>query len=406
MKCATIVLVLTLAIHPYEAEATPLMSRAPDIAICALPSRGAPICEAPRTIRIAARRELKSLNTLFPFDRSAPCPAGISPSMPGPEVAKKALPLCAAYVAAQPPGSPALATALAQQSMLRCFARVFSDPMHDAQPAAKEALADLEQPLAIDPDNLIALLSKVTILELSSSDADTSRDIERLRALYPDDPRVRMKYAGLMWTMGTPEQALAAIDSALQLLPDEHSLHSNRADFLTRLGRTDEALVELDLAVDLEPMNSFALFKRSELELARDNAKAALADAERAKALHYPPADTEFVIARANLLLGNLDKALAAVTEAEANFTPQYETPILALYRFAILDRLGRKHEAEAALAGLASERNEHILKIQVFLRNMGFDVPISGTFDETTRRELAACLVKGACSETMARAI
>jgi tetratricopeptide (TPR) repeat protein len=406
MKHATIALALTLAVFSHETPAAPLMSRAPALAVCGSHQTPAPICEAPLASLIADRRELRSLNTLFPFDRSAPCPAGVSPSWPGPEITKKALPLCALYVAAQPPGSPAFATALAQQSLLQYYDGLFSDPKHGAEPAAKDALANIERALAIDPDNLVALLAKVTLLEMSSSDADSSKDIEHLRALYPDDPRVRSKYVNLMRLMGTPEQALAAIDSALELLPDEDSLHSDRADFLTRLGRTDEALVELDLAVDLEPMNSFALFKRSELELARDNAKAALADAERARALHYPPADAEFVIARAHLLLGNLDKALAAVTEAEANFTPQYETPLLALYRFAILDRLGRKQEAEAALAGLAGERNEHILKIQVFLRNMGFDVPISGTFDETTRRELAACLAKGACSETMAQAI
>jgi predicted RNA polymerase sigma factor len=290
--------------------------------------------------------------------------------------------------------------------MVQYYARMFSDPMHEAEPAKKEALAGLERALAIDPDNLVALLSRVSLLEMSSTGADPRADIEHLKTLYPDDPRVRMKYAALMCTMGTPEQALAAIDSALQLLPDEHSLHSNRADFLTRLGRTDEALVELDLAVDLEPMNSFALFKRSELELARDNAKAALADAERAKALHYPPGDVELVIAQANLVLGDLEKALAAIEAAEGNYILD-QTPLLALYRFSILDRLGRKTEAEEALAGLSKESARHILKIQVFLRNMGFDdVPISGSFDDTTRRELAACLVKGACSDTLARTI
>jgi predicted Zn-dependent protease len=320
-------------------------------------------------------------------------------------VARQALPRCAAYVAAQPAGSRALATALAQQSVLQFSARFFSSPEQGAQEPAQEVLAALDRALAIDPNNLVALLSKVEMLETSSSHADISADIEHLKALYPDDPRVRMKYASLMMSMGTPEQALAAIDSALEVLPDEDALHVNRADRLTRLGRADEALVELDLAIDLQPMSSYAVFKRAELELARDNATAALADAERAKALHYRPFEAEFVIAQANLILGNLDKALEAITAAEAQFAPQSDTPVFALYRFSILDRLGRKVEADEALAGFTKETARHILKTQVFLRNMGFDdVPISGNFDEVTKRRLGACLLKGACTDTLSR--
>ena len=138
---------------------------------------------------------------------------------------------------------------------------------------------------------------------------------------------------------------------------------------------------------------------------ARGNAAAALADAEKARANGYPAQDMISLIIQANLALGHLEQALAEVTAFQAQPNPQYEDPVLTFYRFTILDRLGRRREAEDALAGFSRERPEHILRIQVFLRNMGFEaVQISGTFDETTKQQLAACFLKGACSSTFER--
>jgi tetratricopeptide (TPR) repeat protein len=390
---------VALALQPWDAMTNPQMSRAPEIAACRAEAEPAspPICEAPETIRVVAHDDKpKSIATMTPFDHTAPCPAE-APFFVPPSVARQALPRCAAFVASQPPGSRELATALGRQGFLQ-----FTAGDHD------QGRATLEKALAIDPDNLIALLSKVEVLTELGNGPDPTPEIEHLKADYPDDPRVARYYANLMWKMGTPEEALAAFDSALKVTPDDMQLHQRRADVLERLGRADDAIAELDLVIDTWPNDPPVLFRRAELELALGNASAAIADAERAKAAHYETDKVYVLLAQANLVTGDLDKALEAISAAEAMTTiPQSDMPVLSLYRFSILYRLGRKEEAEIALAGFAKERREHVLKVQVFLRNMGFeDVQISGTFDEIAKQRLTACLVKGACGGPLSKFI
>jgi tetratricopeptide (TPR) repeat protein len=404
MRHALLFVALAMALQSTAAAAAALpMSRGPELPACFREAENAaPICESPGVTIVAMSIEKpKSIPAMTQIDDSAPCPVEPPFFLP-PERAKPALPQCREFVASQPAGSSALATALAKQGLLE-----FSAGVPDFSAGQREeSRATIEKALAIDPDNLTALLAKVELLQILGDSVKARPEIEHLMALYPDEPRVRSVYASLMQWAGSPQEELAALDSTLAIAPDDMNTHRQRADLLARLGRTDEALAELDLMIDTWAEDGYAYFKRAELELDRGHAKAAVDDIEKARALHFHM-DQNLVRVRAYLMLGDLEKALEAVNSAQSEFVPQFETPLLAIYHFAILDHLGRKKEAEEALAGLAGERNEHILRIQVFLRNMGFnDVPISGTFDDATKQQLAACLLKGACTDTLSRAI
>ena len=403
MKYAAIFLAFVSALQASDATAGAPMSRAPEVAACMREDRAPPICMPADTILVAANEERpKSVAGMTPIDDSAPCPIEPPFFLP-PERAESALPGCRAFVASQPAGSSALATALAKQGLLELSREV----MNPLPSKWDEARASIEKALEIDPNNLTALLSRVELLEMDGNGVEVRPDVERLNALYPDEPRVRSLYARLMGRVGSPEEELAALDSALEIAPDDMETHRQRAELLVRLGRDDEAITELDLIIDTQPNDGYALYKRAELELARDDARAALADAENARKYGFGATETIVLIVQSHLALGNLDRALAEVTAIQGQSYPQSEDPVLTFYRFAILDRLGRRKEAEDALAGLAGERPEHILRVQVFLRNMGFEaVQISGTFDETTKQKLAACFLKGACSSTFQRVL
>ena len=215
---------------------------------------------------------------------------------------------------------------------------------------------------------------------------------------------MRSSYADLVIGSGTSEQALAALERAIEVAPDEVDLRQ-RADYLASLGRNDEAIAELDLIIDLRPNDAYSLSKRAELELGPRQRCRCTCRCRKGQSKWLPFEDTISLIIQANLAVGHLEQALAEVTALQAQPYPQDEDPVLTFYRFTILDRLGRRREAEDALAGVSRERPEHILRIQVFLRNMGFEaVQISGTFDETTKQQLAACFLKGACSSTFQR--
>jgi tetratricopeptide (TPR) repeat protein len=403
MKYAAIFLAFISALQASGATAGAPMSQAPEVAACMREDRAPAICLPRDTILVAADEERpKSIHGMTPFDDAAPCP--IEPPFFLPlERAEAVLPGCRAFVASQPAGSSALATALAKQGLLVLSLEVF----RDSGKKTGEGQAAIERALTIDPDNLTALLSKVTALEWLGKVVEARPTVERLSALYPDEPRVRRAYAELMGRVGSSEEELAALDRTLEIAPDDMDTHRQRADLLARLGRDDEAITELDLMIDTQPNDGYALYKRAELELARGDAAAALADAENARINGFASSETIFLLIQANLAVGNLEKALAEVAAIQGQNYPQDKDPVLTFYRFAILNRLGRKEEAEDALVGLSRERPEHILRIQVFLRNMGFEaVQISGAFDEITKQQLAACLLKGACSSTFQRVL
>lgn len=390
--------VLPLVLPP--ATAKPEMSFAPEIAACVHKAEVVvPICDMARPVLAAANSgSIQDVIAAIPFDASAPCPVD-PPSFVSPEASRAALPKCAAFVAAQPPGSSALAAALGKQGLLQFIAGDFGARDQDL------ARATLDMALAIDPDDLTALLSKVMFLQMLEGTSAARADIEHLNTLYPDDPRVRIYHAQLVADAGTPEQAVTAYDSALEVASDNAMLHQSRAERLAALGRTPEALSELDLTIDARPSDAYSLFERAKLHFARGDAKAALVDAENARTNGYPVREVTSLIVQANLVLGNLDQALTEITQLELD--PLHEDPVLTFYRFAILYRLDRMKEAEDALAAFARARPEYILRVQVFLRNMGFEaVQISGTPDEATQQQLVACLLKGACSSTIQRVL
>ena len=186
-----------------------------------------------------------------------------------------------------------------------------------------------------------------------------------------------------------------------------HGHHRERAHLLARLGRDDEAITELDLIIDTQPNHGYALYKRAELELARGDAAAALADAENARKNGSASSETIFLLIQANLAVGNLEKALAEVAAIQGQNYPRKKTrrDVLSLrYPQSSRPEGGGRGRALRSVKGKGLE---HILRIQECLRNTGFEAAqIPGAFDEITKQQLAACLLKGACSSTFQRAL
>ncbi|SEA77948.1 tetratricopeptide repeat protein [Rubrimonas cliftonensis] len=179
--------------------------------------------------------------------------------------------------------------------------------------------------------------------------------------------------------LGDAEGALAAYDGALSLSPGAALGHAGRADANAALGRIGEAAVDWNRAVDAAPSDPDMRAGRGAFRLRAGNPGGALEDFDRAlsrrpsdRALRYNRALALGVLGReveASAVLGALtredpDDAAARLYRARllADREPEAalqelarvvalrpEWPQPELERGAILDRLGRRPEADEA---------------------------------------------------------
>jgi tetratricopeptide (TPR) repeat protein len=198
------------------------------------------------------------------------------------------------------------------------------------------------------------------------------------------------------------------LDEAIKAAPEDVMLRHQKAILLSGLGRTEGAIGELDAILDGGIADGNLLSFRAGLLLSIGEAEAAIADIEKAEANGVRSGAGGFIVVRAKLMLGEFEAALAALDAAHADPAFTEDAPLLPIYRFAILERLGRSKEAQEALAEFAAATEpQFVLRMQVFLRNMGFDaVEISGEMDEATRRHFVACIASRACGGSVSRAI
>jgi tetratricopeptide (TPR) repeat protein len=106
--------------------------------------------------------------------------------------------------------------------------------------------------------------------------------------------------AGAWLLAGSPQRAVALLDTAIGIAPDDAGLRIDKAAPLADLGRYREAVGELDRAVALEPSSADAYAFRASALRRLERADAAAADLERALSLqpHHPEALLERGILR------------------------------------------------------------------------------------------------------------
>lgn len=99
-----------------------------------------------------------------------------------------------------------------------------------------EALARSEAALAVDPNDRLALVNRLTLLPT----AETKETAERLIRIDPNDPFYWFYYSGALLRLDEREEALAAAQKAVDLDPNG-LFYGALADALAGLDRTDEA---------------------------------------------------------------------------------------------------------------------------------------------------------------------
>ncbi len=142
--------------------------------------------------------------------------------------------------------------------------------------------ADLQRQAAgEDAESALRLLAQIAAWEDQPQVAVSW--LERLVALVPDDPELRVELGERAREAGDMERAERALRRALALSPNHRGACIGLAEVLVHRGRTDEAVELLKRAVDYSPDNPASVLQLGHLLSAQSLPHAALAAYEEAR---------------------------------------------------------------------------------------------------------------------------
>ncbi len=241
------------------------------------------------------------------------------------------------------------------------------------------AAGEVQQELAVHPDNLDAL-TWLGIIELAAGNAEAAaapldraavlspRDgnvlyyrgrahsliaEETYQALYqldPDSANVHRALGESLSASGQPEKAIAEFEAAIRKQPTDADLYESLGNEEQKISRFDDAARAYEQQLKLNPKNPVALYNLGKMRVERGAPEAGVALLRQAVAAHATAAPTFFYL---GLGLAELGQNSEASTWLERSLASQPSEFIeeSAYYQVArVYAKLGRKAEAQAAL--------------------------------------------------------
>jgi len=194
----------------------------------------------------------------------------------------------------------------------------------------KEAIADLQRALAINPNspNPDFILRIADLRYVLNDFTGSIADYDRLLAMDKLYPRIYSKRAGSKAMLGQAEEALRDADKALQIDPKDEEAYNSRGLANRLLGRLDEAVNDFSLALHLKDDYSGPYNNRGTIYLAQGQPERAIEDFSKAIQLDSHFADPYSNRGSAKHRLGRDEEALAdldAALRLNPNFADGYQ---------------------------------------------------------------------------------
>jgi len=214
----------------------------------------------------------------------------------------------------------------------------------------------LKEAVAIDPNFSMAWGALGTSYMNAAGTGGGDRSTDELVALARDaanravaaDPNNAWSYTVLSTIASDYDNdlpaAARALERALALAPDDTNLLLPAATLVARLGRINEAVAIREYAVMLDPLSPFMQFNLAVTYLNAQRYDDAIAAARRSLAISPHRTVAHYVIGNALLLKHDAAGALAEYQQEPSEVWKANALPLA-------FDALGRKAEAEAALA-------------------------------------------------------
>jgi len=278
----------------------------------------------------------------------------------------------------------------------------------------KQARADVDEALAIDPTNVkvrhLSARISLTIPDMSRAVAD----LELARKQMPEDPDIHATYAKLFQYKGADSESLREFLEIIQKYPSHLYSREEAAQLCVKFHQYQVALANFTFLIERRPDGG--LFAQR-AEVFRAIGQPQLAANDFSSALALEPENYMLLVSRAeaNALAGQDAEAvkdLNTVLEVN-NGTPHYalgdpERARLLARRARSLVNLQRLKDASGdMMEALSIGGNTAILRAQVFLRRHGFpEVPIDGKDALALREAIASCFSLKACFQGIIQGI
>lgn len=214
---------------------------------------------------------------------------------------------------------------------------------HDGRHA--QALAELDQAIALDPGRVRAYYSRSVVRNALDGPAAALPDLDRACELAPDDAYYLGYRGDIYRRLGRFEEALADLDRAILLDPGDPWAPASRGRTRHQLGLLEGALADLDRALELNQDYEWALVRRAQVRRGLGDTAGALADLERAERLSADPA---WVVGERGDALRSAGRHEEAVAEYGRAFALDGRYAWALGSRALSLEALGRHEEALA----------------------------------------------------------
>ncbi|EPR37250.1 PEP-CTERM system TPR-repeat lipoprotein [Desulfovibrio sp. X2] len=180
-----------------------------------------------------------------------------------------------------------------------------------------QAVAEYDQALAQDPNNVAALIGQAAVLDIQGKQAEVLADLEKAKAT--GDPRAYIILARYYQKMKQDDKVMAVLDEGMTKHPDDLNLVQTKAGILMAKGETNKAMA---LYSQLENVNPWAgtLAKIRAWASARDFTKAELA-AEKLISMSPNQPGSYLPLASIKEAQGDIDGA-AKVLDQAAGVSP------------------------------------------------------------------------------------
>lgn len=148
--------------------------------------------------------------------------------------------------------------------------------------AYNRAIEDFDKVLALQPDNVDALISRGNAYSQIGDNGRALADLDRAIQLAPDNPQAYVIRGLANNRRGQKQLAMQDYEAALKIAPRYPQALANRAALLSEEGRYDQAIADLDESIKADSDNPVAYYNRGYARFARHQYDEALADYDKA----------------------------------------------------------------------------------------------------------------------------
>jgi hypothetical protein len=126
-----------------------------------------------------------------------------------------------------------------------------------------EALASLDQAVAIDPSDAVAQCNRGNVLQDLGRLEEALTGFDRAIALQPGLVEAHLNRGNALARLHRLEEGLQCLDGVLEVQPQHATAHSNRGTMLQELRRLDDAIAAYDRAIEIQPNLAVAKFNKA-----------------------------------------------------------------------------------------------------------------------------------------------